>query len=294
MKRHSYPVLLGLVVVLVFVASSLLGSLALLRFENPTAYGVYLPQLLIELLMLAVMVGTSRLLGMGDIYRPSGLPAARRWLPALPLAAVYTLALLETVVLCRNEPLQPLPQIVCFVLCMLAVGLTEELTFRGIITRMLYERYGGSAPGVWLSVLAGSLLFGLVHLINAVGGTIELGGVLVQMVCALALGMCLAAIYLRTKSLWTVALLHGYMDLCALMDSGVYASGSLAETVGGYSISNLLGAVFYAALAVFLLRPGQMKKITAGQTPTTREVIGLMAAVMLASGLTSAVVVLTL
>ena len=130
--------------------------------------------------------------------------------------------------------MRPPLQILWYVLCMLAVGLAEELTFRGLVTQMIYEKYGYNSLGVWLSVVVSGLLFGAVHLVNAAGGEGYILGVLVQMVGACSVGKCLAAIYLRTRSLWTVVLLHGYMDFCALMTSGFYSVQTIGETVGGY------------------------------------------------------------
>ena len=292
--RRRFPVLTGILLTVLFPLVSLVASLPLLLLPELWSQGEYLPQLVVELLMLGIMVLLSFLLGMGYIYAPSRLPLSRRILPALPIVVLYTFALLELLILHGTEtPESPL-RILWFVLCMLAVGVTEEVVFRGMITRMIFERYGATSVGVWLSVTVSSLLFGLVHLINGVG-TADLGGVLIQMAGAAALGLCLAAVYLRSKSLWTVALLHGYMDFCALVPSGLFGEGSIEEAVSGYSAGNLVTVVLYSALALFLLRPSQMKRMTRPGIPyRDSELIGLMVAVMLLSGLMSMVTALSL
>lgn len=293
--RRKYPVLTSVVLVVLFVAASVLGSVPLLLWDGFWRMGEYLPQLLVELFIILVMLLVALLLKMGYLFRPSGKPAAEKIVPTLPIVFLYTFAMLETVILYSEETLQPPVRILWFLLCMLAIGVAEELTFRGLITRMIYEKYGYHPLGVWLSVISSSLLFGTVHIINAVGGLTELTGVLVQMVGASALGMCLAAIYLRTRSLWTVALLHGYMDVCALLTSGIYTSSTMQDLVGGYSTANLVSALMYTALAVFLLRPSQMRKITdMDAKPPQNQILGLMAAVFLMAGLFSAVAVITI
>lgn len=292
--RRNYPILVSIVLTVLFPLISLLGSLPLLLWDMDWLENIYLAQLLSELVLLALMILAALVLRMGYVFRRSRKSAAANLVPVLPIALFYTFALWETLILCSEEPLRPPLQALWFFLCMMAVGLAEELTFRGLITRMIYEKYGYTSVGVWFSVVVSSLLFGAVHLSNAAGGTMELGGVLVQMVGAAALGMCLAAIYLRTRSLWTVALLHGYMDICALISTGVYKSDTLQEIVGSYSAANLIAAAAYGALALFLLRPSQMKKITDSKAqPPQNHVIGLMLAVMLLAGLASAVTVLT-
>ena len=232
-------------------------------------------------------------MGMQFIFRRSRKPLGERILPCAAILVLYTLALLGGITLCLEDPLQPPLKILSFVLCMLSVGLTEELIFRGLITRILYAKYGKNPVGVWLSVLLSSLLFGLIHLSNAIGG-VELGSVLIQVVGASALGICLSAIYLRTGSFWTVVLLHAYMDFCGLVSSGVFVSDSLADLLGGYSSGSLIAAAVYAALGIFLLRRSKMKTITdLSAEPPQGQIIGLMITVLLLVGVASAVAVFT-
>ena len=293
--RKKYPIWVSIFVTLLFPLASLVGSLPLLAWEQVWDYGEYLPTMLGELVVLALMALVMALLRMQYVLRPGGKGVGKCLMPMLPVLLLYTYSLLGEVILYAGEPVRPPLQILWFVLCMLSIGVTEELVFRGLITRMIFEKYGRSAVGVWLSVLVSSLLFGGVHLLNAAGGAVSIGSVLVQVVGAMALGMCLAAAYLRTNSLWAVALIHGYMDFCALLASGVFAVNSIAGVIDEASPLQLAAAVLYTLLAIFLLRPSQMKQITgSGQAPAQGDVIKIMLAVMLASGLFSTVAVLML
>ena len=292
--RKRYPVPVSIVLTVLFPLIGGLAALPLMLFDGFVEKNLYLAQLIAEIVTFAVMAVLALLMGMGFVFRRSGKPLKELLLPCLAIVLFYTFAGLEMLILCFGQPVQPPLKILGYVLCMLAIGLTEELVFRGMITRMLFAKYGRNPVGVWISVLLSSLLFGLMHLTNAAGGAIDMGSVLVQAVGASALGICLAGIYLRTGSLWTVALLHAYMDFCALLSSGVFATDSMQDLLGEYSAENLLSVVIYLALGMFLLRPSQMKKITdADGTVPQGQIVGLMAVVMLLSGLAAAVTVLS-
>lgn len=291
--RIRYPVWVSIGLTALFLLSSLLGSIPLLIWPGMMEYSEYLAELVAELVALLVMTLATLVLGMGDTFWPSGRPLREKLLPCAALLIFYTIAMLEELILCIGQPVQSGARIVFFVLCMLAVGVTEELVFRGLITRMLYEKYGHSSLGVWFSVLISSLLFGAVHMTNAAAG-IPTAGVAVQMGAAACMGICLSAIYLRSGSLWPVALLHGYMDFCALISSGVFAGDSIEDLIGGYSIANLIAGLGYAAIGIFLLRPSKMRKLTGGRGQfTAGDLVKLMVVVALFSGLVTAIVVLS-
>lgn len=293
--RKASPIWVSIVLVLLYPAVNTLSALALQAWDGVWNYGDYLGLLIVELLTLLAYILLTLLLRMGYVFRPGGRGVGKCLLPMLPVLLLYTYSMLMQFVLCSGEPVEPPLRIVWFVLCMLAIGLTEELVFRGLITRMMFEKYGRNALGVWLTVLVSSLLFGAVHLINAIGGAASIGSVLIQIVGAMALGMCLSATYLRTNSLWTVALIHGYMDFCALVPSGVFALVSMWGQIDEGSVLQLVAALVYVLLAMFLLRPAKMKEIIGGarKTASQGDVVKLMLAVLLATGLFSAVTALS-
>ena len=253
----------------------------------------YLPQLILEGIMLAAVVLLTVLLKMTHVFT---MPArnAKQWiLPMLPILLLYAYSVVgEWFLSCAGTPMQAWWRVAIYALCMLAIGLTEELLFRGLVTQMIFDKYGKSSVGVWLTVIVSSLLFGAAHGTNALTGEIPLSGVLVQVVAATALGMCLAAVYLRSRSLWAVALVHGFMDFCALFTSGVYSVSSVAETVGGYDGAQLLAALVYGLYAVILLRPTQIRRLLGSwREPQDHEIIKLMISVMLISGVFTAMLV---
>ena len=290
--RIRFPIWVSVGLIVLFVLASLLGSVPALLWPGIAAYSMFLAELTGELTALLVLALAALALGMGDSLRPKGGPLGKKLLPCLALILLYTYNMLATVILCMEFPLQSPLRILWFVLCMLAVGVTEELLFRGLITRMIFEKYGKDTLGVWFSVLISSLLFGAFHLANLTAG-VPLSGVLVQAGAAACMGIALGAIYLRTGSFWTVALLHGYMDFCALISSGVFGVDTFEDLVGSYSLGNLIAGLGYGVLGAILLRPSKMRGLTrGGGESSTRELVQLMAVVMLFAGILTAAAVL--
>jgi membrane protease YdiL (CAAX protease family) len=80
---------------------------------------------------------------------------------------------------------------------MINVAVIEEALFRGVLLRMVAQRFGG-----WAALAVSAPLFGLPHLLNH--GT-DLVGALSITVCA---GLLLGGAYLATGSLWLPIGLH--------------------------------------------------------------------------------------
>lgn len=296
--REKYPLLASLLVLAAMVIAMVIGGvlvgITMLFPPLMNALGDYGLQLVAELTMLLIMVGMTFLFRKGRVFTCRGRGFWKSLATAAALLVLYGIAGVESLVLSIGSPVQRPLHILMFVLCMAAVGITEELAFRGLIAGMFYDKYGATPAGVWLSVMASSLLFGLLHLSNAVGGAADFSGVLIQIVGAIALGMCLAALYFRCRNLWAVAAVHGFMDFCALFSSGVLRADSLTDIIDGYSAANLMGFFLYVAIAVFLLRPSKMWEITSCQESDMPTTIKLGISAGLVGMLVGAVMVLSI
>ena len=156
---------------------------------------------------------------------------------------------------------QPTLDIIIFVLTMLMIGLTEEFLCRGVIANLILDCYGKTAVGIKYSVVVSGIIFGLFHMSNALGGNIEVTGVLVQVLVTSAMGMFFTAIYIRTKNIWVVVLLHAFNDFAALLSSGVYYTGTIQDTISSYSSINLLGMLPFLIATCFLLRRSKVSEI---------------------------------
>ncbi|WP_224814743.1 CPBP family intramembrane glutamic endopeptidase [Hasllibacter sp. MH4015] len=86
------------------------------------------------------------------------------------------------------------------------IGIFEELLFRGLLFRGIEAKAGP------LSALVGSsIIFGLMHYVNWVGGQ-PFGDTTVQVIHAAAGGFMYGAIMLMTGSIWPGVFLHAFWD----------------------------------------------------------------------------------
>lgn len=96
-------------------------------------------------------------------------------------------------------------QYVILALFTMAIGFNEEIYFRGLALKFLTEN------GATKAILGSSIIFGVLHLINALNGKNVLYLVL-QMLFAFLVGLVLSEIVSITKSLWIVIIWHAAHD----------------------------------------------------------------------------------
>jgi membrane protease YdiL (CAAX protease family) len=123
------------------------------------------------------------------------------------------------------------------------VGWSEEVMFRGVWLRGLFRSYG-----IWVAILGSSVLFGAMHVLN-VFLTDDLHGAVLQAGAAFLSGVFLAAVRLRTGSLWTGIVLHG------LWDAGTFLVAAGATTPAAAAAPTALGdyGSIVMSLPLFLL-----------------------------------------
>lgn len=83
----------------------------------------------------------------------------------------------------------------------LLVAFVEETVYRGLILNILLQK------GIRAAVLTSSLLFSLTHLLNLMGGQ-SMAATLLQLAYALLVGLSLALLYVRHKSLLPLITFH--------------------------------------------------------------------------------------
>ncbi len=132
------------------------------------------------------------------------------------------------------------------------VGWSEEVMFRDIWLRGLHRSYG-----IWVAILGASLIFGAMHLLN-VFLTGDLKGAVIQAVAAFLSGVFLAAVRLRTGSLWTGIVLHGLWDCGTLLvAAGATATAAAAPTAMGDYGSIVMSISLFLLGVLFLLHAGR-------------------------------------
>lgn len=251
--RKKFPIITGILCVLLMLAIQ--GCFSRLAVDTE-AYSAYLPMLIAELACVAAGIALAFALGAKDIFRFSRMGFLRGLITGGYFIFVSLFTLVVTISSSKHGAPLSSVEITVFVLTMTAVGFAEEIFFRGILSHMIFEKYGSDACGVWFSAIVSGIIFGSVHFINAFHSDIV--GVTVQVICAASMGICLTALFYRTGNIYVVAALHAFLDFCALFCSGVFGEGSFSSTISEYSPLNLLSAVPYIIVSLVLLRKLKM------------------------------------
>lgn len=135
----------------------------------------------------------------------------------------------------------------------LGAGITEELIFRGIILPGVMTHFKRH-QGMWYAIIITSVVFGMAHMVNLTKQPLE--ATILQGINAVALGLVLAAIYLRTRSLIFPMLIHATNDYV----STIAVHGITA--VHNQSFTPFMSQwLFYLILAIFLLRKSKTQDV---------------------------------
>ena len=105
-----------------------------------------------------------------------------------------------------------IPMVNTIIFC-ISIGLWEETLCRGILLTNMLKKWGKTKKGIITSIIFSSLIFGGLHIITALNG--NLINSLIQVVYASIMGMFLSTIYIKTKSLWSVIVLHIILNFSA-------------------------------------------------------------------------------
>lgn len=130
-----------------------------------------------------------------------------------------------------------------------AVGLDEESWTRGLLLESLRHR-GTTAAVIW-----SALFFGLMHSLNLVSGQ-PASTTGVQVFVAVAFGLGLGALRVRTHSIWPCIFVHAAWDFALIL-----RSGQIGETSGTGVHQALVTMAIMTPLAIYglvLSRPGKV------------------------------------
>ncbi|MBR4720253.1 MAG: CPBP family intramembrane metalloprotease [Clostridia bacterium] len=95
---------------------------------------------------------------------------------------------------------------------MFFVGFREESCYRGIVLHIFADKYLKDRRGILITAFASAAFFGIMHMNNIFVGQSFLECV-VQTVNAFFLGALFGAVLLRGGNLWSLMLIHGFIDL---------------------------------------------------------------------------------
>lgn len=136
---------------------------------------------------------------------------------------------------------------ILFTINMLFVGINEEVWMRGLVLNGLMKKYEKSS--IWKPIIISSLIFGLVHLPNIF--FVEPLTLLIQVINAMCGGILFATIFIKSKNIFSVIVIHALTDWISLFVASCFIGANSA-----LSMSINLGQ------ALFMIAGGSLPPIT--------------------------------
>ncbi len=149
-----------------------------------------------------------------------------------------------------------------YVVYVLSIGLFEEALLRGVVLNKMRNAWGNTKRGIYASVIVSSLLFGLFHLINLLDKPWLVVATWTQVSYAFIFGFIFAAIYIRTKNLWTVIVFHALFDITGCLEDLFIRqiSEKISPDISVMDgIMTLLPFLFLLAIGMFYIRKEKLE-----------------------------------
>jgi len=143
------------------------------------------------------------------------------------------------------------------VVFILTQSIMEEVVFRGLVLQGFLRAWGNTSHGILKSVLVSSLLFCSIHLLDFLGGRLFLA-VFLQSLEAFFLGVILAVLVIRGKSIYPAFFFHGILNIGAYLSFSYKGLEPSPASWLSLSLMMLLPALF----GMYLLRKVSNKAIT--------------------------------
>ena len=133
-------------------------------------------------------------------------------------------------------------------------GVSEEVFCRGFTVSNLMRIWKDKPNRIFRCMLVSGVSFGLLHALNAIA-TGDVFAALIQVIYTASIGMLDGAIYLRSRNLWGVILMHTLTDVSAFL--AVFESNATGMDI----IFCVFGSLLFIALAFYLIRPAKRAEI---------------------------------
>lgn len=111
-----------------------------------------------------------------------------------------------------------------FALSTMAVGIVEELAFRGTILPLLILSFAHTRQPILKSAVLSSLMFGMVHFINLFSQPENVIGIISQVFFATAIGVFFCGLMVRTENILIPCILHALVNFS-------FGAGELKQTI---------------------------------------------------------------
>lgn len=113
---------------------------------------------------------------------------------------------------------------ILFTINMLFVGINEEVWMRGLVLNGLMKKYEKNS--IWKPIIISSLIFGLVHLPNIL--FVEPLTLLIQVINAMCGGILFATIFIKSKNIFSVIVIHALTDWISLFVASCFIGANSA------------------------------------------------------------------
>jgi membrane protease YdiL (CAAX protease family) len=122
-----------------------------------------------------------------------------------------------------------------------AVGIVEELTFRGAIFPLLIQSLSNTKQPILKSALLSSGMFGMVHFVNLFSQPENFIGIISQVFFATAIGVFFCGLMVRTENILIPCVLHALVNFS-------FGAGELKQTIQENSSTDGISAVNWNSL----------------------------------------------
>lgn len=281
MKKQKIRAIAICAIVLVLSNLLLIGGGLIYKIISPTdANGQLLCDIMAEVIFAVAMLIVLVLIGGKDKLRCSDVPFADKWLVMFPiLCCIVALSFVNCLwMIAENGNMRTTWGYALggIFLCV-AIGVAEELVFRVLILGTLNDSFGDTNPGMWISLFVSSLLFGFQHIGNVRTGA-SVQSVMIQIAYATLLGIALGAVYLRTKSLWIVAFLHGLQDFFGFFYNIFYGYVDYGKMLNQGSARQILYYIPAVVVGIILLRKGVKSREIGWRNQTLKKIALVLSA----------------
>lgn len=235
----------------IFIAAGLMGILTILQIGLSDGLSTYsVLEALGELfcLMLAIALSISlRTFSQCRLNKQTGIINGLKFawpIYVLTFAMVFKNLISLSV---AHVEFQGVSKTIIYLTFLACVALFEEILCRGIILNLLKSKYKA-----FRALLISSIMFGLCHFYNILGGQniiITVG----QVVYATGLGVVLGIVYLLCINLWPSILVHFVLNIGAMFTKLIYPA--VAQTQASIT-DNIVNALISVAISIPLFVSG--------------------------------------
>ncbi len=138
-----------------------------------------------------------------------------------------------------------------FILYSLAIAVSEEFLFRGVIFTQMLDSRKDKKGCIWAAMILSSVIFGLRHFLNLVTTPNVVITTVGQALFTFMAGFYLCAVYLRTRNIWICIIIHFLEDFFTGFWAIVSTSAQAAQSVDGTPANMLLLVAVHLVYVIF-------------------------------------------